>query len=60
MESFEDLLRILDVELANIEQVFRGLSEADWRARMQLVPVDPDLPHWTVFELEGHSTCRSG
>ncbi|HTF52678.1 MAG TPA: hypothetical protein VK735_34965 [Pseudonocardia sp.] len=59
MESFEEL-RILDVDLANIEQVFRGLSEADWRARTQLVPADPDLPHWTVFGLAGQFDVSIG
>ena len=60
MESFEELLNILDVELTHIEQVFRGLSEADWRASTQLVPLDPELPYWTVFELAGHFDVSIG
>ena len=36
MESYEGLLDVLAQELHNVEQVFRGLSGADWQARTQL------------------------
>ncbi|MDT7753274.1 MAG: hypothetical protein QOD96_6936 [Pseudonocardiales bacterium] len=32
MESYEGLLDVLARELHNVEQVFRGLSGADWQA----------------------------
>ena len=60
MSSYETMLDTLSVELGNIEEVFRGLSEADWRSTTQLVPLDPDLPHWTVFELAGHFDVSIG
>jgi hypothetical protein len=60
MESYEGLLDVLAQELHNVEQVFRGLSGADWQARTQLRPLDPELPHWTVFELAGHFDVSLG
>ena len=32
----------------------------EWRLPTKLVPVDPDLPHWTVFELAGHFDIAIG
>jgi hypothetical protein len=54
MGSYEDTILVLEAELAAVEQVFAGLSDDEWRLPTKLVPVDPDLPHWTVFELAGH------
>jgi len=41
-------------------QVFAGLSAQEWRLPTKLVPVDPDLPWWTVFELAGHFDISIG
>jgi hypothetical protein len=60
MAQFDTTLDILAEELANVEAVFRGLSDAEWAARTELVPVDPALPHWTVFELAGHFDVSIG
>ena len=37
-----------------------ALSAHEWRLPTKLVPLDPDLPHWTVFELAGHFDIAIG
>jgi hypothetical protein len=58
--SFETTLNVLAEELDNVEAVFRGLSQEEWAAHTQLVPVDPSLPYWTAFELAGHFDISIG
>jgi hypothetical protein len=60
MGSYETTIDTLADELARIETAFRGLTEPEWAASTRLVPVDPDLPHWTVFELAGHFDISIG
>ena len=60
MGSYENTIDILAGELARIEATFRGLTEQEWAASTLLVPVDPELPHWTVFELAGHFDISIG
>ena len=60
MGSYETTIDTLADELARIEATFRGLTESDWAASTRLVPVDPNLPHWTVFELAGHFDISIG
>ena len=60
MGSYETTIGILADELKRVEQAFRGLSPDEWRAPTKLVPVDPSLPHWTVFELAGHFDISIG
>src|SRR5215469_18905236 len=60
MASYETIIDTLAGELARLEETFRGLTDADWAASTLLVPVDPDLPHWTVFELAGHFDISIG
>ena len=60
MGSYEDTISVLEAELAAVERVFAGLSDDEWRQPTKLVPVDPDLPHWTVFELAGHFDISIG
>lgn len=60
MGSYETTIDTLADELARIEATFRDLTEADWAASTRLVPVDPGLPHWTVFELAGHFDISIG
>src|ERR1700748_36251 len=60
MGSYETTINTLADELARIEAAFRGLPEPEWAASTRLVPVDPDLPHWTVFELAGHFDISIG
>jgi hypothetical protein len=60
MGSYETTIGILEDELTRVEQVFAGLSPDEWRAPTKLVPVDPGLPRWTVFELAGHFDISIG
>jgi len=60
MGSYETTIDTLAGELSRIEAVFRGLTDREWATTTQLVPVDPDLPHWTVFELAGHFDISIG
>jgi hypothetical protein len=43
-----------------VEQVFGGLTPQEWAMPTRLVPVDAELPHWTVFELAGHFDIAIG
>ena len=60
MGSYEGTISVLEAELAAVEAVFAGLSGDRWRLPTRLVPVDPELPHWTVFELAGHFDISIG
>ena len=60
MGSYEDTISVLDAELTAVQRVFAGLSDDEWRLPTKLVPVDPELPHWTVFELAGHFDISLG
>ena len=60
MGSYETTIDTLAGELSRLEAAFRGLTDQEWATPTQLVPVDPDLPHWTVFELAGHFDISIG
>ena len=60
MGSYEDTIFVLETELAAVQRAFAGLSGDEWRLPTKLVPVDPSLPHWTVFELAGHFDISIG
>ena len=60
MGSYETMIDTLAGELTGIEAAFRGLTETEWAASTLLVPVQEDLPHWTVFELAGHFDISIG
>ena len=60
MGSYEGTISALEAELAAVERVFAGLSGEEWRLPTKLVPVDPDLPRWTVFELARHFDISIG
>jgi uncharacterized protein (TIGR03083 family) len=60
MESYESVIGTLEAELAAVAAVFRGLEQDQWRRPTLLVPVDPGLPRWTVFELAGHFDIAIG
>jgi hypothetical protein len=57
---YESLLDTLEAELSAVLAVFRGVAPADWQRSTLLVPVDPDLSKWTVFELAGHFDISIG
>jgi hypothetical protein len=58
--SYEHAVDTLERELENLERVFRGLTEEEWKAPTGLVPLDPEQTHWTVFELAGHFDISIG
>jgi uncharacterized protein (TIGR03083 family) len=60
MGSYEAAIATLGAELARVEETFRGLTPAEWQAPTRLVPLNPDLPRWTVFELAGHFDIAIG
>jgi Mycothiol maleylpyruvate isomerase N-terminal domain len=60
MGSYEDAIDALEAELSGIRAVFHGLTDADWKASTKLQPLDPSLPHWTLFELAGHFDISIG
>jgi hypothetical protein len=43
MGSYEDTVRTLEMELAQVEQAFRGLGEAEWATPTKLRPLGLDL-----------------
>ncbi len=51
---------ILEAELGRVEDVFAGLTAAEWATATRLVPFDPARPHSTLFELAGHSDISIG
>lgn len=60
MGSYEATISTLEAELAAVAQTFAGLTADEWRLPTKLVPVDPDLARWTVFELAGHFDISIG
>jgi hypothetical protein len=60
MGAYETTIEVLAGELSRVEAAFRGLTEPEWATSTQLVPVQEDLPHWTVFELAGHFDISIG
>jgi len=60
MASYESDISTLEAELTAVTDVFRGLAPEQWQRPTLLVPVDPELPRWTVFELAGHFDIAIG
>jgi uncharacterized protein (TIGR03083 family) len=60
MTSYESVIGALETELATVADVFAGLAPDQWQRSTLLLPVDPDLPRWTVFELAGHFDISIG
>jgi hypothetical protein len=60
MGSYEDTVTALEVELAQVERAFRGLTDAEWATPTKLRPLDETKPHWTLFELAGHFDISIG
>ncbi|HUK67231.1 MAG TPA: hypothetical protein VLW50_00495 [Streptosporangiaceae bacterium] len=53
-------VQLLEAELAQVEQAFRGLADSDWRRPTLLQPPGDTLPPWTIFELAGHLDIAVG
>lgn len=51
---------ILEAELGGVEDVFAGLTAAEWATATRLVPFDRAKPYWTLFELAGHFAISIG
>jgi hypothetical protein len=60
MSSYPETIDILEGELTKIENVFRELTDEQWRLPTKLSPLDPSAPHWTMFELAGHFDISIG
>jgi len=60
MGSHEVTVDTLEVELAQVERAFRGLTEEQWRTPTKLRPLDQSQPPWTLFELAGHFDISIG
>lgn len=60
MDTFEHAVDTLEQELGRVEDTFRSLSGHEWAREVKLEPLDPALPHWTVFELAGHFDISIG
>ena len=51
MAAFESSVDLLERELTGVADTFAALTPEEWSLPTHLVPLDPDQPHWTVFEL---------
>ena len=60
MESYEHAVDTLERELGGVADTFAGLSDDEWQMEAKLVPLDTELPHWTVFHLAGHFDISIG
>lgn len=60
MSGYTHAVDTLEAELQKIEDTFRGLTDEEWQLPTRLDPLDPSLPHWTVFELAGHFDISIG
>jgi hypothetical protein len=60
METYDHAVDTLETELGRVVDTFAGLSDDEWGMECKLVPLDADLPHWTVFQLAGHFDISIG
>jgi hypothetical protein len=60
MSDYDADVQTLEAELTRVEQVFRELTESDWRRPTLLQPPEETQPHWTLFELAGHFDISIG
>jgi hypothetical protein len=60
MGTYENEIDMLERELQGVLAVFDDVSGDDWTKPTKLDPLDPNLPHWTVFELAGHFDISIG
>jgi hypothetical protein len=58
--SYETMIDMLEAELDAVSGAFSQLTDEDWSKPTLLVPVDTELPKWTVFELAGHFDVAIG
>jgi hypothetical protein len=58
--SYQESIDTLEIELDGVQKVFAGLTVDEWKLPTELVPFNPDKPHWTIFELAGHFDISIG
>jgi len=58
--GFAESVDILEAELTQVLDGFRRVGDEQWSVPTRLEPLDPSLPHWTVFELAGHFDISIG
>lgn len=58
--GYRESVDILEAELAVVLDGFSRLAPEEWSLSTRLEPLDPSLPHWTVFELAGHFDISIG
>lgn len=60
MPAYIDHVDLLERELNRVLDGFRQVTDEQWALPTRLEPLDPSLPHWTVFELAGHFDISIG
>lgn len=60
MSEYQQAVDVLEAELDRVLEGFRRVTPEQWSAPTRLEPLDPSLPHWTVFELAGHFDISIG
>jgi hypothetical protein len=60
MLGYIDHVDLLERELKRVLDGFRTVTDEQWSLPTRLEPLDPSLPHWTVFELAGHFDISIG
>lgn len=60
MTSYSECVDVLEREFERVLDGFRGVTEEQWSLPTRLEPLDPALPHWTIFELAGHFDISIG
>ena len=60
MGGYDQDVDTLERELNGLLEVFGRLSPEQWQTQTLLVPLDPNQPHWTLFELAGHFDISIG
>ncbi len=60
MASYTEWVDLLERELGSVLRGFRSVSGDQWSLPTRLEPLDPSLPHWTIFELAGHFDISIG
>jgi hypothetical protein len=60
MAGLAGLIDVLEAELGRVLDGFRRVTGEQWSTPTALEPLDPSLPHWTVFELAGHFDISIG
>jgi hypothetical protein len=58
--TYLESIDILEIELLKLLDVFRELSPGEWDMETELIPLDAQQKHWTVFELAGHFDISIG